>query len=61
MINVAEVYQWRWSQENGQWLKNVDPTRLALASGNPVLQKEKENRDLAIFIRSKYSVKAKAC
>ena len=28
-----------WLEESGQWLENVDRTRLVLASGNPVLQK----------------------
>ncbi len=39
MIDVAEVNQWRWLEESGQRLENVDQTQLVLASGNPVLQK----------------------
>ena len=37
MINVAEVNQWCWLKERGQWLDKVDRT-LALASGNLVLK-----------------------
>ena len=39
IINVAEVNQQRWLEENGQWLENVDQTHLGLASGKLVLQK----------------------
>ena len=37
--DVAEIYQWRWLEESGQKLENVDPTHLVLASGKLVLQK----------------------
>ena len=40
IINVSEVNQWRWLEESGQWLENVDQTHLVLASGKLVLQKE---------------------
>ena len=33
------VNQWRWLEESGHWLENVDRTHLVLASGNQVLQK----------------------
>ena len=36
IINVAEVNQGRWLDKSGLWLKNVDRTHLALASGKPV-------------------------
>ena len=43
----AEVYQRRWLEESGQWLKHVHRVHLALASGKwqvasgkPVLQKK---------------------
>ena len=39
LIDVAKVDQWRWLEESGQWLENVDQTHLVLASGEPVLQK----------------------
>ena len=39
IINVAEVNQRRWLEKSGQWLKNVDWTYLALASGKPVPKK----------------------
>ena len=32
-------FQWRWLEESGQWLENGDGTRLVLASGMPLLQK----------------------
>ena len=35
---VGRDYQWRWLEENGQWLENVDRTHLGLASGRPALQ-----------------------
>ena len=35
-IDVAEVNQWRWLQESGQWLENVDRTHLVLASTTKV-------------------------
>ena len=38
MIDVAEVNQWCWLKERGQWLDNVNRT-LDLASGKPILQK----------------------
>ena len=38
-IDVAEVNQRHWLEENGQWLENVDWTHLFLASGKPILQK----------------------
>ena len=37
IIDIAEVNQWRWLEESGQWLENVDRTHLVLASGKPVL------------------------
>ena len=40
MIDVAEVNQWRWLEESGQWLENVDRTHLVLAIGKPELQKK---------------------
>ena len=36
---VAEVNQWHWLEESGQWLENVDWTRLVLARGKPGLHK----------------------
>ena len=39
IIDVAEVSQWRWAEESGQWLENVDRTHLVQASGKQVLQK----------------------
>ena len=40
-FDVAEIYQWRWLEESGQRLENVDPTHLGLASGKLVLPKSK--------------------
>ena len=40
MINVADVNQWCWLEESGQWLENVIWTHLVLASGKQVLQKQ---------------------
>ena len=42
IIDVSEVNQRCWLEEIGQWLENVDRTRLVLASGKPVLQKSTE-------------------
>ena len=39
IMNVAEVNQWRCSEESGQWLNNVDRTHIVVASGKPVVQK----------------------
>ena len=39
IIHVACVNLWRFFEESGQWLENVDPTHQALACGNPALQK----------------------
>ena len=39
MVNVAEVNQWRWLEESGQWHENVNRTHLVLVSGKPVLPK----------------------
>ena len=39
IIDVAEVSQWRWLEESGLWLENVDRTHLVLVSGKPVLLK----------------------
>ena len=39
IIDIAEVYQWRWLEERGQWFESVDRTHLVLASGKPSLQK----------------------
>ena len=41
MINVAEVNQWRWLEESGQWLENVYQSHLVLDSVKPVLPKTK--------------------
>ena len=41
IIDVAEINQWRWFKEKGQWLENVDRTHLVLASGKPELKKSK--------------------
>ena len=38
-FDVAEIYQWRWLEECGQRLENVDQSHLVLASGKLVLQK----------------------
>ena len=40
-FDIAEVIQWRWSEESGQRLENVDQTYLVLDSGKPELQKVK--------------------
>ena len=39
IIDDAEFNQWRWLEESGQWLENVDRTHLVLAISKPVLQK----------------------
>ena len=39
-MNVVKVSQWRWIEESGQWLENIDQTHLVLASGKPVLPKK---------------------
>ena len=41
IIDVAEVNQRRRLEESGQWLESVDRTHLVLASGKPVLQKDR--------------------
>ena len=43
-MDVAEVNQWRWIEESGQWLDNDIQTHLVLASGKPVLQKTDSSR-----------------
>ena len=40
IIDVAEVNQWRWLEESGQWLENVDQNQLVLARGKSVQQKD---------------------
>ena len=37
-VDVAEVYTRNCLEESGQFLENVDPTHLVLASGKRVLQ-----------------------
>ena len=39
MINVAEFKHWRWLEEGGLWLENVDRAHLVLARGKLVPQK----------------------
>ena len=41
IIDVAEFNQWRWLEETGQWLENVDQIHPVLANGKPILQKLK--------------------
>ena len=36
IIDVAEANLWRWLEDSGQWLENVDRTHLVLASGKPL-------------------------
>ena len=43
-FNFALVNQWRWIEESGQWLENVDQTHLVLASGKLVLQKKESHK-----------------
>ena len=31
-MHVAEVNQWRWLEESGQWCENVDQIYLVLAN-----------------------------
>ena len=38
IVNVAEVNQWRWLEESGQWLENFDQTHKVLASGSERLE-----------------------
>ena len=38
-FDVVEIYRWRWLEESGQMLENVDQTHLVLASDKLVLQK----------------------
>ena len=38
-ISVGEVNHWRWLEESGHRLENIDQTPLVLASGNRVLKK----------------------
>ena len=40
IIDVDEVNQWRWLEERGQHLKNVDRSHLVLAGGKPDQQKQ---------------------
>ena len=42
IIDVAEFNQWRWLEETGQWLENVDQIHPVLANGKPILQKKTE-------------------
>ena len=44
-VGVAEVNQWLWLEESGQWLENVETAHLVLASGKLVLQKNRESRE----------------
>ena len=39
-FDVAEVNQWHWLEESGQWLGKVDQTHLEPASGKLVLKKD---------------------
>ena len=39
IVEVAEVNQWRYLEERGLWLGNVDRTHLVLAGGKLLLQK----------------------
>ena len=41
IIDVAEVNQQRWLEESGQCLESVKQAHLVLASGKPVLQKDR--------------------
>ena len=45
-FDVAEIYQWRWLEECGQRLENVDQSHLVLASGKLVLQKTSSAKHL---------------
>ena len=49
IVYVAEINQWRCSEESGQWLENVDQTHLVLASGKLVLQKTLDP-DIHLFV-----------
>ena len=44
MIIVPEVNQWRWLEESGPWLENVDRTHLVLASCKLALKKNEISR-----------------
>ena len=54
-VAVAEVNQWRWLEESGQWLENVDRTHLGLASGKLVLQ-QKVGNDVALMLAMQFSI-----
>ena len=46
--DVAEIYRWRWLEESGLRLENVDLTHVVLASGKLELQKNIKNIYLPI-------------
>ena len=39
IVNIAKVNQWHCLEESEQWLANVDPTHLGLASRKIVILK----------------------
>ena len=41
-IGVAEIYRYRWLEESGQRLENVDSTHLDVASGYKQVKMAKE-------------------
>ena len=49
IVDVAEINQRHCLEESGQWLENVDQTRLVLASGKLVLQKV-ESKTSSAFV-----------
>ena len=38
IVDVAEVNQWRSSEESGQWLENVDPTYQSSTSKKLIIE-----------------------
>ena len=49
IIDVAEVKQWHWLGESGQWFENVDQSLLVLASGKPTTKREELETDYLLI------------
>ena len=56
IVDVAEVNQWRWLEESGQWIKSVDQTHQVYLAGGKLVQQKRIRKQVLQKSNSKLGV-----
>ena len=57
IVDVAEVNQWRWLEESGQWIKSVDQTHQVYLAGGKLVQQKRIRKQVLQKSNSKLVLK----